>query len=133
MVESEHLTMEEGEVELKDLESREIKNNETRKQQLPEEKKKRHATIVPSMFNENTQRPNQETHGGETTAPNHNNIKKYSHSFEKEPLPNNKGKETYTNAKYHVIRNNDQKKQKVNENGQIEQERTTKMGRSRMT
>ena len=49
MMESGHLTMEESEVELRELESRERKNNKTPVRKIPEEKWKKHATIVPSM------------------------------------------------------------------------------------
>ena len=44
MVNSQHLTMEEGKAELKDLESRETKNNKDKKQQLPVRNKGGHAT-----------------------------------------------------------------------------------------
>ena len=49
MMESGHLTMEESEVELRELESRERKNNKTPARKAPGEKWKKHATIVPSM------------------------------------------------------------------------------------
>ena len=93
MMESGDLTMEEGEIELKDIELRENKDNKfenntynnnqnelvtpdylkATKQQLTKE---RHATIVPSMCQKNTQRSKQSAHGGkERTAPKCNNGK----------------------------------------------------------
>ena len=56
MMESGHLTIEEGEIELRDLESRKNKDNKTVKQQHPESK---HAPIVPPMCRKNAQRPKQ--------------------------------------------------------------------------
>ena len=97
MMESGDLTMEEREMELRDLESRENKDSEmendkhnvnknesvtpghfkTLTQQLPEE---RHATIAPSTGQENIQRPKQLTYGGkERIDPKYNDKEKCEH------------------------------------------------------
>ena len=77
MMESGHLTMEESEVELRELESRERKNNRTPIRKSPKEKWKKHAKIVLSMGKGNMRRVKQTAHGGnEGTAPKHNKDKR---------------------------------------------------------
>ena len=105
MMDNGELTMEESEIELRNLESRENKDNKVRndkhnnnrnetarpdpikapQQQLP---KKIHATIVPSIYQRDIQKPKQPIYGGkDQVAPKCNNEEKNECDDERETLP----------------------------------------------
>ena len=108
MMESGHLTMEESEIELRDLELRESKNNKTPIQQIPEKKQEKHATIVPSMCQKNMQGSKQSAHGGnERTAPKCNNDEKDNLTLKNKPLTGNNRRKTDIDTKGDINKSSD--------------------------